>query len=101
MARFVAVCKVADVAEGRGRSCFVEGLPLAIFNEGGTFHALLGRCPHAGGPLGRGWIEEGEVVCPLHQWRFKLDSGRCTTVRGMGVHRFACEVRDGEVWVAV
>jgi nitrite reductase/ring-hydroxylating ferredoxin subunit len=101
MARFVAVCKVADVAEGRGRSCFVEGLPLAILNDGGSFHALLGRCPHAGGPLGRGWIEAGEVVCPLHQWRFRLDSGRCTTMRGMGVHRFDCEVRDGEVWVAL
>jgi nitrite reductase/ring-hydroxylating ferredoxin subunit len=101
MARFVAVCKAADVAEGKGRSCFVEGLPLAILNDGGKFYAVFGRCPHAGGPLGRGWIEDGEVVCPLHQWRFKLDSGRCTTVRGMGVHRFPCEVRDGEVWVAV
>ena len=101
MAKFVAVCKVEDVAEGKGHSVFVAGLPLALFNDGGQIHALLGRCPHAGGPLGRGWVEEGEAVCPLHRWRFKLETGRCTTVRGMGVHRFACEVRDGEVWVAV
>jgi nitrite reductase (NADH) small subunit len=95
------VCKVEEVAEGQGRSAFVAGLPLAIFNDGGRFHALLGRCPHAGGPLGRGWVEDGEAVCPLHRWRFRLDSGRCTTVRGTSVHRFPCEVRDGEVWVAV
>jgi nitrite reductase (NADH) small subunit len=101
MAKFVAVCKVEDVAEGRGISVFVEGICLAVFNEGGTFHALINRCPHAGGPIGRGWIEEGEAVCPLHRWRFQLSSGRCTTVRGMSVHRFASEVRDGEVWVAV
>jgi nitrite reductase (NADH) small subunit len=101
MARFVAVCKVEDVAAGRGLSVFVEGLSLAVFNEGGTIHTLLNRCPHAGGPLGRGWIEEGEAVCPLHRWRFQVSSGRCTTVRGMSVHRFASEVRDGEVWVAV
>jgi nitrite reductase (NADH) small subunit len=101
MAKFVAVCRVEDVAEGTGRSAFVEGLPVALFKDGGQIYALFGGCPHAGGPLGRGWIEEGEAVCPLHQWRFKLESGRCTTVRGMGVHRFPCEVRDGEVWVAV
>jgi nitrite reductase/ring-hydroxylating ferredoxin subunit len=101
MAKFVSVCKVEDVAEGRGHSVFVKGMSLAIFNEGGRFHALLGRCPHANGPLGRGWIEEGEAVCPLHRWRFKLATGRCTTARGMSVHRFDCEVRDAEVWVAV
>jgi nitrite reductase (NADH) small subunit len=101
MARFVAVCKVEDVAEGRGLSVFVAGMPLAVFNDGGQFHVLLGRCPHANGPLGRGWIEDGEAVCPLHRWRFKLATGRCTTVRGMSVHKFPCEVRDGEFWAAV
>lgn len=98
MAGYVAVCKVGDVVEGRGHSVFVAGIPLAVFNDRGQFSVLVGRCPHANGPLGRGWIEEGEAVCPLHRWRFKLSSGRCTTVRGMSVHRFPCEVRDGEVW---
>ena len=101
MPRFVSVCKVTDVREGRGLPVEVEGLRIAIFNDGGTFHALLGRCPHANGSLGHGWIEDGEVVCPLHHWRFKLASGRCSTVRGESVHRFDCEARGDEVWVAV
>ena len=101
MPKFVRVCRVEDVPQGRGLPMEVEGLGIAVFNDGGRFHALLGRCPHANGPLGRGWIEDGEAVCPLHRWRFKLASGRCTTVRGMSVHTFACEVRGEEVWVAV
>ena len=92
---------MTDIREGRGLPVEVDGLRIAIFNDGGTFHALLGRCPHANGPLGLGWIEEGEAVCPLHHWRFKLASGRCSTVRGESVHRFDCEVREDEVWVAV
>jgi nitrite reductase/ring-hydroxylating ferredoxin subunit len=97
----VAVCRVEDVAEGRGLAVEIQGLRLAVFNDAGTFHALLGRCPHANGPLGWGWIEEGEAVCPLHRWRFRLDTGRCTTVRGESVHRFRCEVREAQVWVEV
>src|SRR5262249_49514231 len=92
MAAFVPVCRTDEVAEGRARAVEVDGLRLAVFNDGGTYHALLGRCPHENGPMGSGWIEDGEAVCPLHRWRFRLSSGRCTTVRGQSLHRFACEV---------
>ena len=101
MARFVAVCRVEDVAEGRALPVEVEGLRLAIYRDGGRVHALGGRCPHANGPMGRGWIEEGEAVCPLHRWRFTLATGRCTTVRGYWLPAFRCEVRGDHVWVEV
>jgi nitrite reductase/ring-hydroxylating ferredoxin subunit len=48
-----------------------------------------------------GWLEDGQVVCPLHHWGFRLEDGRCTTVSGHSVHRFRCEVRDGDIWVEV
>ena len=99
--RFVPVCRVDEVVAGRGKALEVEGLRIAVFNDSGRFHALLGRCPHANGALGFGWIEEGEVVCPLHRWQFKLETGRCTTVRGESVHQFRCEVRGEDVWVEV
>ncbi|HEV3166769.1 MAG TPA: Rieske (2Fe-2S) protein [Isosphaeraceae bacterium] len=101
MAEFVLACRLEEVREGRGVSLEVEGLRVAVFNDGGTIVALSGRCPHENGPVGHGWIEDGEAVCPLHRWRFQLKDGRCTTMRGMSLHRFACEVRDEEVWVAV
>jgi nitrite reductase (NADH) small subunit len=101
MAEWIAVCRLDEVREGRGVSRDADGLRVAVFRSGGEVVALSGRCPHAHGPLGLGWIEEGEVVCPLHQWRFRLSDGRCTTVRGNSVHRFRCEVRGDEVWVEV
>jgi nitrite reductase (NADH) small subunit len=99
--RYVAVCRVDEVVEGRGGPFEVDGLRVAVFRVAGEFHALLGRCPHANGSLGLGWVEEGEAVCPLHRWRFRLATGRCTTVRGVSVHRFRCEVRGEQVWVEV
>jgi nitrite reductase/ring-hydroxylating ferredoxin subunit len=101
MAEWVAVCRVDEIHEGRGVAREADGLRVAVFRHGGELVALSGRCPHANGPLGLGWIEEGEVVCPLHRWRFRLSDGRCTTMRGNSVHRFRCEVRGDEVWVEV
>jgi nitrite reductase (NADH) small subunit len=101
MPEWVAVCRLEDVPPGRGRSLDAAGVRVAVLRSGDDVVVLSGRCPHSGGPLGHGWIEEGEVVCPLHHWRFKLSDGRCTTMRGEGVHRFRCEVREDEVWVEV
>jgi nitrite reductase/ring-hydroxylating ferredoxin subunit len=99
VASWVEVGRVDDLREGRPLGVEVEGWRLAIFQDQGRTHALSARCPHANGPLDRGWVEEGEAVCPLHRWRFRLDSGRCTSVRGYEVARFPCEIREGAVWV--
>ena len=99
MATFRLACTAGQVPEGGAHAVEVAGLRLAIFRDGEMFHALLGRCPHAGGEMGRGWVEDGEAVCPLHRWRFRLSTGRCTSVPGQSLHRFRCEVREGQVWV--
>jgi NAD(P)H-dependent nitrite reductase small subunit len=99
MAEWIAVCRLDDIPPGQGRSIDAAGVRLAVFRVGGELVALAGRCPHSGGSLGHGWVEESEVVCPLHHWRFRLADGRCTTIRGEGVHRFRCELRGEEVWV--
>jgi nitrite reductase/ring-hydroxylating ferredoxin subunit len=101
MAQWMAVCRLEELADGHGRSLDAAGVRVAVFRQGGDLIALAGRCPHSGGSLGHGWIEEGEVVCPLHQWRFRLADGRCSTIRGEWVHKFRCEARGDLVWVEV
>jgi nitrite reductase/ring-hydroxylating ferredoxin subunit len=98
---FHEACSASDVPKERGFAVEVDGVRVALYRDGETIYALSGRCPHANGPLGMGWLEEGEAVCPLHRWRFKLKTGRCTTMRGEWVPVFPCEVRDGRVWVGV
>ena len=101
MDRFVDVCGVDDVADRKGLGLTVDGLGIAVFRDGDKYHALLGRCPHADAPMGRGWVEEGEAVCPIHQWRFQLSTGRCTTMPGRSLHKFRCKVIEGRVWVEI
>jgi len=33
-------------------------------------------CPHQGGDLKQGWIEDGKIVCPRHRWKFDLNTGK-------------------------
>jgi UDP-MurNAc hydroxylase len=41
----------------------------------GKRYAVDRYCPHQGGDLTRGWIEEGRfLTCPRHQWQFDLEN---------------------------
>ena len=76
MANFVKVAQAADIPDGEGRSFEIEGKTIAVFNVGGQFHATDGTCPHRGGPLGEGYLEEKVVTCPWHGWRFDVTTGQ-------------------------
>ena len=41
---------------------------ICIANVMGKISAMDNECLHLGGPLGKGVIEDGKVVCPWHGW---------------------------------
>ncbi|MBI4226964.1 MAG: Rieske 2Fe-2S domain-containing protein [Candidatus Omnitrophica bacterium] len=60
----------------------VNGQRVAVFTIEGRAYAIGDRCPHRGGPLSRGTVEQAPgsgpaVRCPIHGWLFDLETGRC------------------------
>jgi len=83
-----------------GRAVKVGDKEIAIFNLNGRFLTIENRCPHQGGPLCDGIVSGTTVVCPLHGWRFDLESG--VAVRASlpaCVTTFPTHVEDGIILV--
>jgi nitrite reductase/ring-hydroxylating ferredoxin subunit len=60
--------KIKKMAAGEKR--------LAILRIEDTFHIFDAQCPHRGADLGQANINgAGELICPLHQYRFDLKTG--------------------------
>jgi thiamine pyrophosphate-dependent acetolactate synthase large subunit-like protein/nitrite reductase/ring-hydroxylating ferredoxin subunit len=61
--------------EGRVRSVTVDGRSIALTRCGGRLGALENHCPHQGGPLGEGSIEQGLLRCPWHGYDYDPVTG--------------------------
>jgi nitrite reductase (NADH) small subunit len=69
-----------QIPPGEGRAFAVDGEQIAVFRlRDGTLRALSAICPHRGGPIADGQIDQRVVMCPLHHNTFELDTGCSTT----------------------
>jgi nitrite reductase (NADH) small subunit len=71
----IRACAVEDIPLGEGRAVTIAGRRIALFRTRSGWYALDNACPHLGGPLADGIVSDREVICPLHERRFSLESG--------------------------
>ena len=78
MGEFVRVASVGDLEDDETMQVDVGDEQVLLARLGGEFYAIGEECTHEGGPLSQGWVEEGQVECPLHGAQFDLKSGDFT-----------------------
>ena len=80
----------------------VAGQKLGLFLLGEQVHALEDICPHAYALLSQGFVEDGQIECPLHAARFDIASGKCMSEIGQrDLHCYPVQVHAGRVSVKV
>ena len=70
------LCSFSELVEGAGKYVEVGTHQLAVFLDAGTPYVLDNYCPHAGGNLAGGRVENGCAICPWHDWSFRLHDGQ-------------------------
>ena len=99
MSEPVDVCSMADLKDGEPRGVAVRDSAVVLVKDGAKVHALGGVCPHRGGPLAAGWVQDGCIVCPWLGWSFELASGRYAGAPGVGITVHRATGDDGRVRV--
>ncbi len=70
---------VADELKATPAAARLLDVDLVLFRSGDRIVVARDLCPHRGMALSRGWISEGDIVCPYHGLRFN-GQGRCTAI---------------------
>lgn len=73
---------------------------ICIGKHNNNYFAFQRNCPHAGADLSKGYIDPvGNVVCPLHHYKFSVENGRNVSGEGYFLKRYPLEIREDGVWV--
>ena len=101
------VAELDELPEGRVMSAKAGVRTVALSHFNGQYAAMDNKCPHQGGPLGEGSIEEGTdgqcwIRCPWHGWDFDPLTGKPPGGHeDTGQEIYPVEVRGDGVYVAL
>ena len=89
---------IGELADGQLKVFGADRLTIVLARVGDKYGALRDQCPHAGGPLSQGCIENGFVVCPWHGREYDPFTGTCDGYQA--TQAYQVEVRDDGIFVA-
>jgi 3-phenylpropionate/trans-cinnamate dioxygenase ferredoxin subunit len=83
---------IAEVMAGERKIC------IGKFQQ--ELFAFSNKCPHASGLFVDGYIDAvGNVVCPIHRYKFCMRNGRNVTGEGYFLKNWKVETREDGIYV--
>jgi nitrite reductase/ring-hydroxylating ferredoxin subunit len=72
---WTTAARVGDLADGEIRAVEIDGREMILCRVRDAYFAAQRRCLHQGADLAEGIIAGGEIICPVHAWRYRADTG--------------------------
>jgi nitrite reductase/ring-hydroxylating ferredoxin subunit len=98
--------KVADSREAidwqNNSLALVEanGRKITLAKKENEISACAHKCPHASGVMADGFIDAlGNIVCPLHRYKFSLSNGRNVSGEGYYLKVYPVEEREAGIFI--
>ena len=81
---------------------FAGDKKICVGRWNGELFAVAAKCPHAGGILKDGFIDAlGNVVCPLHRYKFCLKNGRNVSGEGYYLKHWQIQIKEEGVFAGL
>jgi glutamate synthase domain-containing protein 2/nitrite reductase/ring-hydroxylating ferredoxin subunit len=95
----VEVARLDALADRVPTRVFVDGVELVVVRWNDQHSVLSGRCRHRGALLADGHVEGPNLVCGVHGWDYRMDTGVSSYDTSDRLRLFRSHVDDGVVYV--
>jgi len=95
----VAVAEWSKLADRVPAYALVANVDLVVIRYGDKASVLFGRCHHRGALLADGFVDGDNLICGLHNWDYRIDTGVSEYNNAEALDKFACWIEGGKVLV--
>ena len=74
-------------------------LDLVVVANGSDISVLYGRCLHRGALMSDGHLEGNNLICGVHGWDYRIDTGVSEYNNSEALHKFASKKEKGWIWI--
>jgi 3-phenylpropionate/trans-cinnamate dioxygenase ferredoxin subunit len=87
--------------EGQMAPVYPQGVNVLLARVGGAVYAVSGKCAHMACPLFMGRLESYTIVCPCHDWRFDVRTGKFLNAPEIGLAVYVTKLEAGKILVSL
>ncbi len=93
----VAIAEYSALKDRQPEYALVGEVDLVVVRLDDEVAVFYGRCLHRGALMADGFVDGDNLVCGVHYWDYRLDSGVSEYANDEALKKFSSWVEDGEV----
>ncbi len=95
----VSVAEWRSLEERKPTHALVSNVDLVVIRYGSSVSVLYGRCLHRGALMSDGFVRGNDLICGLHGWDYKVDTGVSAYNNKETLQKFSAWIEQDKVWV--
>lgn len=96
---WVEIAKWGDLEDRKPAYALVSDVDLVVIRYDNNVSVLYGRCLHRGALLADGHVDGENLICGLHDWDYRLDTGVSEYNNAEALQKFSAKIKRGAVCV--
>ncbi len=97
--KWIPVAKWSELEDRKPAYGLVGEVDLVIVRHDEKVSVLYGRCLHRGALLADGHVDGENLICGLHNWDYRLDTGVSEYNNHEVLQKFSTRIKGGKVFV--
>lgn len=95
----LSICKIPSLKDREPHYARALNTDLVVIAYDGEYSVLYGRCLHRGALLSDGHVDGQNLICGLHGWDYRYDTGVSEYNNAEVLYRFNHEVKGDEIFI--
>ncbi len=95
----IALARLETLEDRKPSYALVDGVDLVIIRYDDKVSVLYGRCLHRGALMSDGHVEGDNLICGVHGWDYRVDTGVSAYNNDEALERFDSWIEEGAVYV--